>query len=173
MSTRRARRFDTPSKQTANNQRVKRPQVDRHLLGVNPFESSLVVPTSKVVMKGQYRRDGDDLLESEVVMDRSQKVSVFISSPMRIASMNLNPSTLKLLVWVMYETEYGLDYVWVNQPRFLSESGMSRSAYKGAVESLCRYGYIYPVVGHPFVFWINPAVFFNGSRVSSFPGRVV
>ena len=173
MSKRPARRISTPSKQETETERVTRPKVDRSRLGANPFESSLVVPSSRVVMKGQYRMDGGDLLENEVVMDRAQKVSVFISANLRVAAMNLNPSTLKLLVWVMYETEYGLDYVWVNVPRFLKESGISKATYKAAVESLCRYGYMYPVVGHPEVYWINPSVMFNGSRVSSFPRRVV
>lgn len=143
--------------------------VDRSSLGVNPFESSLSVPVSRVVMKGQYRRDGEDLLESEVTMDRAQKVSVFITSQLRVSAMNLNPSTLKLLVWVMYETEYGLDYVWINTRRFLKESGMSKTSYRASADLLCRYGYVYPVVGHPDVYWINPSVMFNGSRVSSFP----
>ena len=147
--------------------------MDRSEMGLNPFEASLRVPTSRVVMRGQYRRDGEDMVESAVVMDRQPKVSVFISSDLRKCAMNLSPSCLRLLVWIMYETEYGLDYVWINHKRFLSESGMSPSTYRDAVSLLCRYAYIYPVVGYQDVYWVNPSVMFNGSRVSSFPSRVV
>lgn len=172
MTKRRAKRFDTPITDTTDSQRVKRPVMDRSRMGVNPFEGVLSIPSSNVVMSGQYRVDGSDLLQNELTMDRQMKTSVFISSNLRKSAMCLTPSAMKLFVWILYELEYGCDYLWINKDRFLDESSVSLNSYKGSVEILCRYGYIHPVVNTKDVYWINPSIAFNGSRVKSFPKNI-
>jgi hypothetical protein len=141
-------------------------------LGSNPFLNNLEIVVNKLMVKGQYRRDGDVLVGNEVDFDKQQSTRIFISPVNRKIAMGLNYSELRLFVWLSYEVNQNKDYLWINVKRFLEESEMSINSYKSAFDKLCRYCYIYPIVGLKDVVWVNPAIFFNGNRVKCFPSNV-
>lgn len=145
---------------------------DEGSLGSNPFLNNLEIVVNSLLMKGQFRRDGDIMVNNEVEFDRQQSTKLFKSPTNRMIAMGLGFSELRLFVWLSYECNQNKDYMWINVKRFLEESGMSINTYKSAFDKLCRYCYIYPIVGVKDVIWINPAIFFSGNRVKCFPRNV-
>lgn len=178
MKKRRAARFDDNTEKVVET-KVKRSfnplnkegfkEID---LGVNPFLSNFTILVNSLTMKGQYRKDGDDLLPTEVDFDRQQSTRLYISPNYRKIAMGLSGNELRLFVWIAYEANQGKDYLWINVNRFLEESGLSLNTYKSAIVKLARYGYVNKTVFNKDVFWINPNVFFNGNRVNVFPNHV-
>ena len=78
-----------------------------------------------------------------------------------------------LYIHILYELEYGCDYIEINVKRYMKENNISSiNTYKDAVKQLSRYLIIYPSVIKG-VYWINPKLFFAGSRVNKYPKNVV
>lgn len=153
---------------------VKKPEIDIEKLGVNPFLSNLVIPVSAVTMAGQWKRDKDGImLPVEVDLDRDDMCRVYVGSGRRKQMAGLSARAKDLLLWVIYETETGCDYLWVNYRRYMKENGVkSYNTYITAVRELVGHSFIQlTIVQH--VYWINPHLFFNGSRINKFPDKVV
>lgn len=169
--------------QPTNNQHVKhslarpiRPILDPDRLANNPLASSdFTIPVMSVTIPGRYRREGDVILPAEATLESDQKSQVYVSASMRKSTMNLSPSATKLFLWVLYELEPGVDYLWINRKRYMEEAGVSmETTYESAAEELCRYCYLHavPWEGMTDVFWINPSVMFCGSRTKRYPGKL-
>jgi len=161
---------------TSSSSRPKREVVDESKIGVNPFVSNdFQVLVGKKLNQGKYERDGDgDLVESYYDMERDTKTSIYNKSANRLMTMGLSASAMRLFVWITYELDINKDYLWINHVRYMDESGTTLLAtYKKAIDELCRYCYIYPMMNHKDVFWINPAIYFNGSRIKKYSDYVV
>lgn len=152
----------------------KKPVIDPLKLGNNVFLLNLKVPINKLVLPGQYKADGDgDMLPVEVEYERDPLCKIFIDAPRRKMMVGLSPRAKELLMWLIYETEPGLDWIWINKRRYMEENGIrAYNTYKDAVRELHGGSFIQPtpIAG---VYFINPHFFFNGSRVAAFPKNVV
>lgn len=162
------------SKKSNFDRRSYRPDVDDSRIGVNPLSRGVEIPVSSIVVEGRYEQDRDGLwLPASADLERDDKVSLYVGGGRRLLWMNLGNPALRLFVWVTFELDLNKGYVWVNVPRYLSESGVSLNTYKAGVEELERYGFILGVVGYKDVYWVNPSYCYRGSRVRGYPGSVV
>lgn len=125
--------------------------IDKDKLGLNPFLISLNV-------------EEDEATEPFC--------KVFTDDKLRARMGKLTPRAKDLLMWIIYETEVSCEWIWINKKRYMAEVGVSSvNTYKGALVELIKSGYILSSVVKD-TFWINPALFFNGSRVAAFPNNV-
>ena len=86
--------------------------------------------------------------------------------------MGLSAKAKDLLWFIVYELKAGRSYVVVNVKRYLEEVKVSRKTYRRAVLDLIAASIIAPT-SITNVFYINPAMFFNGSRIKKFPEKVL
>lgn len=154
--------------------KAKKPEITAERLGTNTFLKSLVVKTHKVAMAGQFKKDKDGyVLPVEVPFESDESCRIFIDSDKRLKIAALTSRAKDLFMWLVYETEPGCQYVWINKPRYMSENGIKAyNTYKDAIRELHIKDFVAPTA-IPSVYWINPALFFNGSRIKAFPENVV
>jgi hypothetical protein len=151
-----------------------KPNFNEGNLGINPFVSELTIVVSTLAMKSQYRKDKDgDIvpLTREVESDASCKV--YNSSSRRLKMCQLSSGAKSLLLWIIYEAESGKDFLWVNRIRYQRENEISSpNTYRSAINELIENGWVCRTKVAA-VYWINPALFFNGNRVVKFSKNVV
>lgn len=142
-------------------------------MGINPLLNSLKIEVNKVTFEKQFAKDKDGVwlpVERELEVDKSCKI--YLSSGRRLGVVELSARAKDLLIWVIYETEPNCEWVWINKPRYMKESGVSSvNTYKGALVELIKTGYLLGSVVKN-TYWINPDKFFNGNRVSVFSKNV-
>lgn len=155
--------------------------INRTMEEINPFvrEQSIeayLITRKRSLLKGDsqandYYLPGGDINIKDLI-DRSNKVNIYMTPETRKIYMLLSESSHKLTRYVEGILKYNQDIVKINVNKFMNE-GMIRSrttAYK-AIEELCRYGFITPYHKRQY-YWINPFMFFNGNRLTKYPENV-
>ena len=150
--------------------REQKPIIEEDKLGKNPFLVNLRIPVNKMVLSGQYKADKEGLLlPVEIELEKEVTCKIYLDAVRRKQMVAMSPRAKDLLLWVLYETETGKDWIWINKTRYMAECGVkSYNTYKDAVRELVSNGFIQPTI-LLHVYWINPHLFFNGSRINSFP----
>ena len=122
-----------------------------------------------------FRKVGGLEKPNEYAYDVDKCTKVFISHNKRVSISLLKSYTQRLILWLIYELESGKDYIWINKGRYMKENHLKDvRVYKHAIDDLIRYKYILPV-GISFykdVYWINPYIFFCGSRVEKYNNKL-
>lgn len=151
-----------------------KPVITKELLGKNLFLENLQIHVNKIVLQGKYISDGDGhILLAEQDFEKDTYSRVYNDSERRLKMMALSSRAKELLMFVIYETEIGLDHIWINRVRYMKENKVKAyNTYIEALKELIRQGYLAATAIHS-VYWINPRLFFNGSRINAFPDKVV
>ena len=139
----------------------------------NPMvESDFEVNIVKKVMRGVFKVDGGDRLPVVMDVESDNSVKIYTKSEYRLSVACLGNSAQKLYLHILYELEYGEDFIEVNYFRFMKENNIeSVNTYKTAIRQLCRYLFVCPTLVKG-VYWINPKLFFAGNRVKKYPKNV-
>lgn len=147
---------------------------DEKDLGINPLlGSDFVILVRELTAKSSYKLTKEALLPIDFSLEKDNKVSIYTLSEYRKLVGSLSSYGQRLYLYVLYEAEYGRDYLTLNADRFIRENSMgSMYGYRKGLKELQRAAIICPSVVSG-VFWINPRVFFAGNRVKKFPGSVV
>lgn len=142
-------------------------------LGSNPLVGDdFVIRISKIAHKGGFKKDGEDWLPLDYDLERDKKVFVYTHRSLRESISALSGLAKGLFLWLLYEVEYGRDYIDLKKDRYMFENGLkSEWSYRKGRNELIRYKIICPTVVRG-VYWINPAYFFAGSRSKKYPSRV-
>lgn len=145
-------------------------------LGKNPFLLSLVVPLHKVPFQGYYKKsnekaaDGTSILvQVEVWVDAQPHCKVFNDAQRRKIVTGISGRAKELFLWILYMTASGKDYISINRKTYMKENGInSNTTYVAAVKELVLGGILQRTMADD-VYWLNPEIFFCGSRKNSFP----
>jgi hypothetical protein len=154
--------------------KYRRPILDKNLFLTNPLTNmNFQVLVRKRTDTKVFKSEDDILLPNEYELEVEPVVRVYKKSDYRVFVARLSPGAKSLFLHIIYETEYGLDYLWINRKRYMDENLVkSVNTYKAAIVELCRYNVICPTMVRD-VYWINPRLFFCGSRVKKYPMHVV
>lgn len=154
--------------------REQRLHIEEDRLGINPFLINLKVRVNKIEIPHQFKTDKEGLvLPVEIELEKEVICKIYLDAVRRRQMVRLTPRAKDLLMWVFYETETGKDYIWINKKRYMLECRVrAYNTYKDAVRELVSCGFMQPTI-LLHVYWINPNLFFNGSRIKSFPDNVV
>lgn len=147
-----------------------KPNYNEAMLGINPFLDHLVIEVNSFEFKHQYKKDKDgDLLPVVGEVEAERKTSLYVASEKRLRANKLSPRAKELYLWLLYEADNGKDYLWLNRVRYMKENDInSPTTYRSAINELISNGFVSrTVVGA--VYWLNPALFFNGNRIVKFP----
>lgn len=150
-----------------------KPLFNEELLGTNPFTEQLVVYVSKIEYKGQYKKDKDgDLVPVFGEIEYEGLCKIYVSAEKRKKTNSLSTRAKELLLWLIYEVNTNEDFIWINRVRYMQENKISSmNTYRAAVNDLIFHGFIIRSVVNA-VYWINPALFFNGNRIKKYSKNI-
>lgn len=153
--------------------REQRPHIEKDRLGQNPFLINLRIPVNNITIPHQFKADGEGLvLPVEIELEKEVICKIYLDAARRKQMVEMSPRAKDLLLWIMYETDAGKDFIWINKTRYMVECGVKAyNTYKDAVRELVSHSFIQPTI-LLHVYWINPHLFFNGSRLLAFPDNV-
>lgn len=159
---------------TNNKKRGVKPEIKEEDMGVNPFVAGdFVIYVNKMVNKGGWKKNGEDWLNLEYMMERDTKVNLYTGLGRRDVVFGLKDASFKLFFLFCFKMESGKDWVWVNQTHWMEIMEISSvNTFKKALHDLVRYGFVCPVIGMRDVYWINPTYAFCGNRVVKYPNNV-
>lgn len=147
---------------------VKKPEYSDAILGVNPFTHNITIPCAYIPVK-EYKDEGDGILiNRDIKIEATPFTRFFTRAEDRKIVNLLSDKGKSLLLWLVYELEYGKDYLWINKDRYMEEAEVkSYTTYSNAVKELIRYGFLAHTVVKE-VFWINPTFIFKGNRITKY-----
>lgn len=153
---------------------IKKPKIDPSMFLSNPLiNTDFKVEVIRFSDKGSFRTDGDIHVPNVLELEKESITKVYTKMEHRLFMSRLSVGAKSLFLWLIYEVDSGEDYLWINKVRYMSETGIrSVNTYKTAVDELSRNLFIYPSLVRD-VYWINPRLFFCGSRVKKYKGHVV
>ena len=129
---------------------------------INPFIQTLSI-------KVNHFKDRNSTKEIE--MEAQHYTKVFTSAFTRKIKMGFTSITVcKLYTYIEEDLTPAKDYIKINPESFMRESKTNDiRSYDKAINELCAKGIIYRHHKHlNNVFWINPKIFFSGSRLRKF-----
>lgn len=156
-------------------------KIDESKLGINPFLDYLRIWAIRVDESRElFEKDSGVVvsIENKANITTIREYDVehyfrgFNKSENRLSVMGLSAKAKDLLWFIVYELKAGRSYVVVNVKRYLEEVKVSRKTYRRAVLDLIAASIIAPT-SITNVFYINPAMFFNGNRIKKFPEKVL
>lgn len=150
---------------------VKKTKIDTNRIGTNPLTvTEFVIRVNKIPIKGTFISDNDVLLPNVSTIEYDTSTKVYNNSEHRLFVSGLSPASKSLFLWLIYEIDANIDYIWINKNRYLIENTIkSINTYKTAINELVRYCVIYPMADKKDVYWINPRLLFNGNRIKKYP----
>lgn len=149
------------------------------MVGLNPFTVGLKIPVNILVSDKYWEKDYVEgnpvVVPADLELERTPYCKLYIDAKRRKKVGELSARGKDLLTFIMYEVETGKDYVWINKGLYMKENKVaSLTTYKSALKELISNGFLSGTVfASNGWYFINPDLFFNGSRVKKFPNNVV
>lgn len=109
----------------------------------------------------------------EAEMESQQYTKLFRHSDTRKKIANLLPASRSILFWMCYSIEKTRHCIWLDRKRMMKECAIaSDNTVRKAIDQLIDKGFI-AATSTQTVYWINPNIFFCGSRVNKYSDKVV
>lgn len=144
--------------------------------GLNPLvvDDNLRLSVNVITDSKLLTFDGQHLLPSEYKVSRDEFVRIFTAAHNRKLIASLGNSAKSLYLHVLYSLESGKDWIKLNGARYMAENSVgSINTYKSALSELVQLNILREISDHKGVYWINPRLFFCGSRIKKYPDSVV
>lgn len=149
-------------------------KIDENRLKVNPFVEALSIDVTRVVNDSQHNIVDGVLHPVCYDVERKQSARIFYDLFYKDKMSQLSSSAQRMLIYILCNLQQGQDWVYVNKDRYMQKNGLTsvNTARKGLTE-LWDNGFISPTAAYPNdVYWINPTIFFSGSRIAKYPTKV-
>lgn len=145
-----------------------KPVLTDKMMGDNPLTGIDFKVIVRKRLFNQKSKDGKSY-PVEIELEHDRHVKIFIEADKRKAVALLSAPAKSLFLWVLYELESGKDYLWIDKHRYMKEMMInSINTYKTGMRELVMERILATSLT-PDVFWINPQVFFCGSRINKYP----
>lgn len=151
--------------------------IDESKMVINPFSYTLQVEATKlidsrtVVSTPGY---GYVTIETETLIEHKSYTKLFYCSGCKDIIYNLSSQGKSLYLFVLYNLTAGRDWMQLNSQWYMTKNNIkSINTFKDAVKELCRYAFLSQSADYNDVYWINPSLFFHGSRIKKYPSNVV
>ena len=153
---------------------AKQKEFDANKMICNPFSFGLKIPVTRVTDANKYRLSDGVMVNSEFEIDRREKVQMYYTAGLRELVYNLSAPAKSMLLYIMLHLSPNVDYININRAHFMKVHNItSINTVKKAIKELERYCFIYESTDFDYIYWINPAYFFNGNPVRKYPANCV
>jgi hypothetical protein len=149
----------------------KKPDLSPEVVGLNPLAETLEIEASKKAY--QVKNKFGDADEIRYELEAQPYTKVYAVKGGRKSVDDLELRSKELYLYLLYNLDTGQDVVWLDREWYMERMRIkSVNTYKDAIRGLCEGLFIYPHSSLKDVYWINPAYFFRGSRLSKYPSKV-
>lgn len=140
----------------------------------NPFLKELVIEVSRREDKSSYKLTADGtMLPNTFEQERQNSTKLYLSTALTEISLKLSGNGLKMLFYIITHLQPGTDYIKLHPTYYMKRNSIkSIKTYKTAVKELIKEKLI-EKTGFEYVYFINPAYIFCGSRLHKFPENKV
>lgn len=143
------------------------------LLKINPLVNhNFKIYVNKLTDKKTYSTTDGILLHKQYYFEIQPFTKIVKTPENRILIAGLTNAALKLFNWIQFEIITNQDFILINPDRCKTENKFkSNKTYYNALTELKKKEIIAPAqIKH--VYFINPRLFFSGSRVKKYPQSV-
>lgn len=137
---------------------------------INPFLSSLEISCYyRTAKRGPEEASAQSI--TYTLTDSEPYTSVFhlhLLPVMRV----LTGSSPTLVFYVLSHLGYGSEKIELKEDKVCEECDFSPATYRRALDQLKMLSILVKSTGRKDTYWINPSLFFRGSRLDSFPMNV-
>lgn len=154
-------------------QKYVKPFFEETELGISPFlNKEFKINVRRGIDLRTFKKVDMQEKPNEYVYDAGLISKIFIDSEYRLISSGLKSYSQRLLIWILYELDNGKDWLWINKVRYMEENHLKdMRVYRNAIKDLVKYSFL-AVSTITDVYWINPHMFFRGSRVEKYKDKL-
>jgi len=142
-------------------------------LGINPLIGSDFKVVIHILKKGELiNKKTGEVFNGDIKLEKQEYIKFFNLPEHRKLVAGLSGTAKSLLFFIAYSMESGRDWLKINRKRFMDENGIkSENTYRSALSELMQVNIVY-VTANPKYHWINPRLFFTGSRITKYEDRL-
>lgn len=141
----------------------------------NPFTEAIdfCIKVRERVDFNSYENKVGEKVPKEYLLEKDISTKVFISEERRLDMCGRKGHTQRLFLWILYMMDLNKDYVWIEKKKYMRENKIKDNrTYKSSIKELCDMGYL-SISTKKDVYWINPTLFFCGSRINKYKDKLV
>lgn len=143
---------------------------------VNPnnplINSELKIIVNDITDKEQFENKFGIILHKKYSAERAKITKLYTSAKNRKAIASSTTMAKNILFWIMFVIDYGEDYFYFDRKQFMYENKVkSPKTVNNALKELEQNKLLAPT-NIKDVYFINPAIFYSGSRIKSFPDNI-
>lgn len=149
-------------------------KIDPNKMKVNPYAEALSIDVTRVTNASQHNIVDGIIHPVCYDVERKQSVRIFYDLLYKNKIAKLSSSAQRMFIYILCNLEQGQDWVYINKDKYMQKNGLTsvNTARKG-ISELWDNGFIAPTAAYPNdVYWINPAIFFSGSRIAKYPTKL-
>ena len=110
-------------------------------------------------------------IHTALLVDKADYCKLFTRAGYRLHINALSSNAKALVLWLMYEIDYAVDYMEIDSKRYVNETSLNYKLLGMAVKELVDACVISPTSVDK-VYWINPFFFFKGDRLKKYPDHL-
>lgn len=139
---------------------------------VNPFVENLSIPTTEVIETKKYVIVDGKQVNSSYKIEKQAYTKVFYFGGSKDLKYALSDKAFRLYVYIQDHLEPAEDYVIINPEYYCRKNNIKSvgTLYKAITELKANFIRRRKDIEHAY--WINPAIFFNGSRIAKYPQKL-
>ncbi len=154
---------------------MRKPDINKDDLKRNPFTigDSFKINVQKVTDYRAFTQNDGIIKAKEYLAETDALTKVYVSPNNRVRMSNCSSFTQRLILWIIFKLEPGQDWLWINKKDYMLENHIKDiRTYNKSICELIRYEYILSTGLYRDTFWINPKLFFSGSRVKKYSNKL-
>lgn len=147
--------------------RKKPENIDDEFMGKNPLMNDVMIPVRRLTKK--KIGDNGEIDVEYSLMEVTPFTKVFEIAGYKKLMMDLSVRGKEMLLYLIHYIPSGKDYMWINRKDYMDHNRIkSTHTFLSALQELSDARYIYPHAYLKDVIWINPVLFFKGSRINKY-----
>lgn len=146
-------------------------------LKVNPIvnNGNFYISVSVLNDKNNYIKDPNENkalhMPKQFYFERQIKTKLYRSEIIKTMLLELDRNAKDLILWLLLEIQPNIDYIIINKEDYCKQMNVSIKTAQRAIKSLIEKNII-ATSKEIDVYFINPAIFFNGNRIKHYPNNI-
>lgn len=140
-------------------------ELNDEVMGVNPFMDDVYIPVR--------RKKKEDFKDEYEIFESGHYLKLFEDTGYRKRMLRLTARGKEMLLYILHYLPRGKDYMGIDRTEYMDRNNIkSPHTFLSAIKELDDVGFISLKPFMKDIFFINPKLFFNGSRVNRFPNNL-
>ena len=146
-------------------------------LKINPIvnDGNFYISVSILEDKKNYVKDPKENkalhMPKQFYFERQIKTKLYRSEIIKTMLLELDRNAKDLILWLLLEIQPNIDYIIINKEDYSKQMKVSIKTTQRAIKSLIDKNII-AISKEIDVYFINPAIFFNGNRIKHYPNNI-